>query len=233
MRRVVLLAVGVLATLGDLQAGPAPTYFEMIQMPGGYRVAREEVTQAQYEEISGENPSAFPDPARPVDSVSWDDAVAFCKKLTAREAAAGRLPEGWSYALPTDAQWDEFSAGASVAGAVTSLEKARDSTAAAGASPPNALGLRDVIGNVWEWCADWYTDAIRRKDSNPDVPPGALVAGQPEEQVYKVLRGGAWDTSPSDNFSLAARLRYAPGMSNYHTGFRCILLPPAANAAGG
>ncbi len=192
-------------------------------MPAGYYVARLEVTQKQYEEITGENPSAFPNPEAPVDSVSWDDAMAFCKKLTARETAAGRIPPGWSYTLPSDAQWDEFSVGASALGAVTSLEKARDSTAAVGGSPPNALGLHDLIGNVWEWCADWYTDAIRGKDSNPDVPPGALLPGHAEEQIYKVLRGGAWDTSPSDHFSPAARLRYAPGMSNYHTGLRCIL----------
>lgn len=224
MKRAALLALGAAAALTGLWADPPPPPdLDLIQMPAGYRVARDEVTQKQYQDVTGENPSAFPDPAHPVDSVSWDDAVAFCRKLTARELAAGRLPAGWSYALPTDAQWDEFSAGASVTGAVTSLEKARDSTATIGGSPPNALGLRDTIGNVWEWCADWYTDAIRRKDSNPDVPPGALLAGQPEEQIYKVLRGGAWDTSASDNFSPAARLRYAPGMNNYHTGFRVIL----------
>lgn len=204
----------------------AAPYFDMVQLPAGYWVAKDEVTQAQYQEITGENPSAFPAPANPVDSVSWDDAVFFCQKLTAREAAAGRLPPGWSYALPTDAQWDEFSAGASLAAAVTSVETARGSTAAVGGSPPNALGLRDTIGNVWEWCADWYTDVIRRKDSNPDLPPGALLGGHEEEQIYKVLRGGAWDTSPSDHFTPAARLRYAPGMCNYRTGFRCVLLKP-------
>lgn len=230
MKRALLFgwcAVAAAAWTG-LRAGPAPAplYFDLVELPAGYWVAKQEVTQKQYEEITGENPSAFAAPQNPVDSVSWDEAVLFCQKLTAREAGAGRLPPGWSYALPTDAQWDEFSAGASLAGAVTSLEKARESTAAVGGSPPNALGLRDTIGNVWEWCADWYTAAIRRRDSNPDVPPGALLPGSEEEPIYKVLRGGAWDTSPLDNFTPAARLRYAPGMSNYRTGFRCVLLKP-------
>ena len=222
-RLVALLAICLAASA---QAGPDVHYFEMVRMPAGYWVAKNEVSQAQFEAVTGENPSAFPDPAKPVDSVSWDDADAFCKKLTAREITAGHLPTGWAYDLPTDAQWDEFAAGTPLTGAVTSLEAPRSSTEPVGASPANPMGLHDVIGNVWEWCRDWYTESIRRKDSNPDVPAGALVAGTPEEENYKVLRGGAWDTAATDNFSLAARLRYAPGMSNYRTGFRCVLNPP-------
>lgn len=203
-------------------------------MPAHYWVAVCEVTQAQYQEITGENPSAFPGADHPVDSVSWEEATAFCQKLTARERAAGRLPAGWAYALPTDAQWSDFGGDTPTAGAVTSLVTPRSGTAPAGASPPNARGLRDAIGNVWEWCQDWYTDAIRRQDANPDLPPGALLAGPAREEeeaapVYKVLRGGAWDTSPASHFTPASRLRYAPGMSNYHTGFRCVLAPLRGN----
>ena len=118
-----------------------PTIFEMVKMPAGYSVAKYEVTQAQYEMVTGENPSAFPGSTHPVENVSWEDATAFCEKLTAREWAAGRLPAGYVYDLPSDAQWDEFAVGTDVHDAVTSLGGRRDSTEPVGSHRPNALGL--------------------------------------------------------------------------------------------
>ena len=109
----------------------------MIQVPGtDYAVAKYETTQAQYEEITGENPSAFPDPAKPVDSVNWDDAEAFCLKLTAREQAAGRLPKDRCYELPTDAQWDQFAAGTDLRDAVPGTDGATGSKASPFGPPP-------------------------------------------------------------------------------------------------
>ena len=225
---------------------PEPTRFpfEMVRLPagGGWFAGRDPVTQGQYLEVTGENPSRFPgDDARPVENVSWEDAVAFCEQLTVRERAAGRLPPGWRYDLPTDAQWDELLADADVRTAVTSLAGAprEGPVPVAEAGPPNRLGLRGMLGNVWQWCRDWYDEGIRRRDANPDVPAGALVnvpgdaaAGSPDDppdERYKVLRGGAWDTGPSAGFTPRARLRYAPGMANAHTGFRCVLEFAAAN----
>ena len=79
-----------------------------VTLSRGFWLGRTEVTQAQYEALTGNNPSRFKDagPDAPVEHVSWLDAMAFCEKLTARERAAGRLPEGWRYTLPTEAQWD-------------------------------------------------------------------------------------------------------------------------------
>ena len=191
-------------------------------------MARYETTQAQYEEVTGENPSQFTDPHAPVDSVSWEDAEAFCARLTAREQKAGRLPPDWVYELPTDEQWDQFAAGTEVKDTVTSLEKNREHTEAVGRGQPNPLGLYDVVGNVWEWCRDWYDNRIRRKDANPDMPyvmTDAEAAARGPEETFKVLRGGAWDTGPSDGFKLGSRLRYAPGMANRRTGFRCVVEP--------
>ena len=158
-----------------------------------------------------------------MDSVSWEDAVEFCAKLTTREQAAGRLPKGYVYDLPTDAQWDQFAVGTDLKTAVTSIATARTGTADVGQVPANPLGLYDVLGNVWEWCRDWYNNEIRKKDANRDmpyVPSDAEAAANGPEETFKVLRGGAWDTGPSDGFTLAARLRYAPSMGNSRTGFR-------------
>ncbi len=249
------------APLRTVRAEPAaadePTVFpfEMRRMPAGYWVACDPVTQAEYEAVTGENPSRFqelPEHERhPVENVSWEDATEFCIRLTAAERAAGRLPAGWRYDLPTDAQFDEFSASADLRSAVMSLDAARpqDATAPVGPDsgrPPSPLGLRDVFGNVWQWCRDWYDESIRRKDANPDLPPGALIelpgapapagsnvsaagvrtdpALDPPDERFKVLRGGAWNTTAADGFRPASRLRYAPGMSNATTGFRCVLV---------
>ena len=231
LRRVAGLVAAV-AVLADGVSGtePEPTrfFFEMVKVPAGeYWVGKYEVTQKQYEEITGENPSRFQGADRPVDSVSWDDAVAFCEKLTARERAAGRLPGDYAYDLPTDAQWDQFAAGTEVKGAVLSLTQTRTGSENVGTAPANPYGLCDVVGNVWEWCRDWYNNDVRKKDSNRDLPglpvdAGAAAAGP--EETFKVLRGGSWDTGPSDGFRLDHRLRYAPGMSNYRTGFRCVVV---------
>ena len=208
-------------------------YFEMVPVPGGdFQVSKTEVTQAQYLEITGENPSSFPDPKRPVENVSWDDAVAFCETLTKREHAAGRLPPEDAYDLPTDAQWDAFAAGTDPKDGVTSLVAPQAGTEPVGTRAANPLGLRDVVGNVWEWCKDWYDNSIRKKDSNKDmpyIPTDAEAAASGVDGIYKVLRGGAWDTTTADGFTLASRLRYAPGMSNYHTGFRCVVVRAAAS----
>ena len=206
---------------------PSP-FFEMVKLPAGYSVAKYEVTQAQYETVTGENPSARAAPDHPVDTVSWEDAVSFCEKLTAREKAAGRLPAGYVYDLPTDAQWDEFSVGTDPRDGVLSLAGPHASTEPVGSRRPNPLGLYDVVGNVWEWCRDWYDNSIRKKDDNKDLPAAlsdAEAAANGPEELYKVLRGGSWDTGPADGFTLRSRLRYAVGMANHRTGFRCVLVP--------
>ena len=224
----VLLIVGLGISRSFGEGPPAQFYFEMVRVPAAdCWVGKNEVTQAQYWEITGENPSSFPDPKQPVETVSWDDAENFCHKLSDREHAAGRLSTGLVYDLPTDAQWDLFAKGTDLKDAVTSLTTTHTSTEAVGSHPPNPLGLYDLVGNVWEWCRDWYNNDIRKKDSNKDMPyilsEAEVVANGPEE-TFKVLRGGAWDTTSADEFALASRLRYAPGMSNYHTGFRCVVV---------
>jgi formylglycine-generating enzyme required for sulfatase activity len=121
------------------------------------------VTQAQYEAVMGTNPSHFKGSNLPVETVSWEDAMAFCKKLTDQELAGGRLLVGYHYTLPTDAQ-REFACRAGTTGAyagdLDSIGWYNGNSAfqahSVGQKQPNAWGLYDMHGNVWEWCLDWY-----------------------------------------------------------------------------
>jgi formylglycine-generating enzyme required for sulfatase activity len=172
-----------------------------------------EVTQSQYESVMGNNPSYFKGGDNPVEKVSWDDAVAFCTKLSAlpAEVAAGRV-----YRLPTEAEWEY----ACRAGSTTTYsfgDDAKDlgkyawfgdsagrTTHAVGQKLPNGWGLYDMHGNVWEWC----TDAVA---------------------AYPVLRGGGW-------FHDAALCRSAycgpraPTRGDGNRGFRLVLNSPSVKS---
>jgi len=156
-----------------------------------------EVTQSQYEAITGRNPSSFKGLNLPVDSVSWNDAVAFCRTLTDRERKAGRLPQGYVYRLPTEAEWEYAARGGSksrgfeYAGSGSLDEVAWHSgnsgskTHPVGQKNANELGLYDMSGNVWEWCHDSYDEGYYAKSPSSD-PTGASSGG------LRVLRGGSW-----------------------------------------
>jgi formylglycine-generating enzyme required for sulfatase activity len=160
------------------------------------------VTQRVYEVIAGNNPSTFRHATRPVETVSWDQAMSFCDKLTQEERRAGRLPNGFIYTLPTESQWETFSADASLDLAATSRNATLASTQDVGASEPNKYGLYDTIGNVWEWCLD--------------------TAGS---DTTHSLRGGSW-LSSQDNFP-NAETRNSAGekYADRFTGFRVVLVP--------
>jgi formylglycine-generating enzyme required for sulfatase activity len=161
-----------------------------------------EVTQDAYQKVMDNNPSAFKGGNRPVDSVNWDDAVAFCKKLTEKEQKAEELPNGYIYTLPTQAQWEQLVDNASLSDAVMSLNmQRRSSSAPVGSLGPNSLGLYDTRGNVMEWCLD------------------------PQDKPYRVLRGGAWDTYIDINARIDFREYCAPDKTKNDYGFRVVLEP--------
>lgn len=125
----------------------------MVWVPNGYRVSRYEVTQSDFEQVMKTNPSKFPAPGHPVENVTWEEADAFCKKLTATEQKEGKLPETFYYALPTEAQWDYYVDEANIKDAITSYLGDRHNPENVGGLRPNKFGLYDVRGNVWEWCS--------------------------------------------------------------------------------
>ena len=183
-----------------------------------------EVTQAQWSAVMGSSPSHFKGDNLPVEQVSWNDAVEFCRKLTEMERAAGRLPEGYAYTLPTEAQW-EYSCRAGTtgdyAGNLDSVgwysSNSGNTTHLVGQKQANAWGLHDMHGNVWEWCADWKGDYPGGGVTDPTGPPSG---------TYRVFRGGGWGF-PAVYCRSACRGWFDPGSSDrgHVFGFRLALAP--------
>ncbi len=178
-----------------------------------FYMGKYEVTQEQYESVTGSNPSSFKNcPKCPVESVSWEDAQEFIRKLNAKN-------DGYKYRLPTEAEW-EYAARAGTTGdfygnldSIAWYDGNSDGkTHPVGQKQANAFGLYDMSGNVWEWCQDWYSDYPSGAVTNPT---GATSGS------YRVLRGGGW-------FYVAVFLRsairfgYPPWERSYDLGFRVV-----------
>jgi formylglycine-generating enzyme required for sulfatase activity len=168
----------------------------LVKISPGLWAGKFETTQDAYQQTMHANPSAFKGTQRPVDSVSWNDAMAFCQQLTTKEK--DELPDGFSYTLPTQSQWLALMGNASLPDAVMKLNGA-SSTATVGSLGANNLGLYDTRGNVMEWCLD------------------------PQDQPYRVLRGGAWDTFLEVNARPEFLWKVSPSDTKNSYGFRVIL----------
>ncbi|MFM8793273.1 MAG: formylglycine-generating enzyme family protein [Solirubrobacterales bacterium] len=206
-----------------------------VTLTQGFWLSDHEVTQGEYQAVMGYNPSDFRgDLNRPVERVSWDDAVLYCQTLTTRERDAGRITAQQAYRLPTEAEW-EYAARAGTTGArytyqnydvAQSLDKIawlRGNSKTNGSrqthpvkqKAPNAWGLYDMIGNVWEWCSDWYDDYPTGSVTDPKGP------GLSPKRV-RVFRGGSWGDVPRDARS-AVRYWRVPGFRYFDLGFRPAL----------
>ncbi len=197
----------------------------LVKISRPFHMGAFEVTQEQYEKVMGRNPSAFGGANNPVESLSHDDALEFCRKLSElpEEAAARRV-----YRLPSEAQWEY----ACRAGTDTAYSFGNDTSklgehgwhrSNSGATPhpvgqkrPNLWGLYDMHGNVWEWCLDWYAD--NRLTSPATDPVG------PEKGMSRVFRGGSWGYAAWYCASLC-RNRYYPTQSSSNLGFRVAVVP--------
>jgi len=186
----------------------------------GFFLAETECTQGQWESVMRGNPSHFKGSDRPVEGVSWGEAVEYCRKLTAKQRAEGILAEGWEWRLPTEAEW-EYAARAGTTGArYGELDaiawwsgNSGSETHAVSQKAANAWGLQDMIGNVWEWCSDW----------SGDYPTGSVTdpAG-PNSGSGRVRRGGCWGNDAGLARS-ACRSRRDPGYRYSLLGFRPAL----------
>jgi len=124
----------------------------MVWISQGFRAAQYEITQAQYDQVMGDNPSKFSGGQLPVDSIKLDEATRFCKKLTDKEVADHKLPKGYYYSLPSEGQWEVYVDEASLKNAVTSYYGDRKNPENVGIFPPNKFGLYDTRGGVWDLC---------------------------------------------------------------------------------
>ncbi len=191
----------------------------------GFWLGRTEVTQGQYQAVMGENPSTFGSlgPEAPAERVSWIDAMKFCDTLSARERAAGRLPAGYVFTLPTEAEW-EYACRAGTTGAHAgepdalgwNVGNSQATTHPVGAKRPNAWGFHDMSGNVLEWCYDWYGPYHGGAVTDPTGP---------ERGHYRTARGGSWRMESRVGRS-AARSGGSAARLDYTLGFRVALARP-------
>ena len=200
-----------------------------VNLTRGFWMSRFPVTQKQFETLMGTNPSNHKgDPNLPVEMVTWYEAVNYCSKLNAEEKIAGRLPKGYVYRLPTDAEWEY----ACRAGTSTSYfygddpgytnlatyawysANSNNETHPVGLLAPNPWGLYDMNGNVGQWCLDWFAYNL----------PGGIVYDPvgPIFGVARVVRGGAYTNSGQYSRS-TQRAAWLPDRRKETIGFRPVL----------
>ena len=199
----------------DCRDNEKPPHRVRIEKP--FRIQKHEVTQDQWRDVMGTNPSEVVGDDLPVTNISYDDIQLFLTKLNNRG-------DGFRYRLPTEAEWEY----AARAGSTAPYSGPLDAIAwynrnserkphSVGTREPNAWGLYDMSGNVWEWVADWF-DATYYSRSPQSNPTG------PAEGKQRVARGGAF----SDNAAFARvsnRFGVPPGFGNYDMGFRLVREP--------
>ena len=217
--------------------------FHQVKITKSFYIGKYEVTQAQYKALMGKYPSEYSqDTSKPVYTVSYEDAKAFCNLLNTR--FANSIPNGYTFDLPTEAQWEY----ACRAGTTTSLNSGKDITTAAdvecqnldevgwyinnsdstshpvGQKKSNKWGIYDMHGNVAEWVRDWYADDYDNGDQGEvgylwNDPTG------PETGEYRVVKGGSYYSAPYECRS-AHRFGLSPTVNdNKFLGFRVALVP--------
>jgi formylglycine-generating enzyme required for sulfatase activity len=236
---MILLLVGKFQMGSNDGSDEKPIHEVELTIP--FAMAETEVMQSQYEAVMGKNPSYFGKEAdsaeRPVENVSWFDAIEYCNKLSEQEGVEHcyevkgeevqwKGPSCKGYRLPTEAEW-EYAARADEGTEYAGSNKAEEvgwsgensevRTHPVKKKQPNQWGLYDLSGNVWEWVWDWYQDHYEvQGQKNPQGPP------KPSGNVAaRVVRGGGW-SGAATGLRVASRSRNAPGDRNRYQGFRLV-----------
>ena len=189
-----------------------------VRITRGFWMGKYEVTQAQWKTVMGNNPSQFKKNQNPVEMVSWNDSQDFLKKLSQKA--------GGTFRLPTEAEWEY----ACRAGSTTEYCFGDDESRlgdyawyftnsgskpySVGRKKPNAWGLYDMHGNIWEWCEDYYDECFYSK-SPVENPCNTGTEGD------RVLRGGVWGGG-ADLCRSAARAPFNPAYTLHFIGFRVV-----------
>ena len=199
-----------------------------------FLMGRHEVTQKEYQEVMGVNPSHFSGDTLPVEMVSWFDAIEYCNRLSQREGltpaytisgSGDSRTVRWNqsangYRLPTEAEWEyaaragtttPFNTGENITIQQANFNNSRGRTAPVGSYAANAWGLHDMHGNVWEWVWDWFGTY----PSNAQIDPMGASSGSD-----RVSRGGSWGAA--GNVRSANRSCYTPSRRCNNLGFRVV-----------
>jgi formylglycine-generating enzyme required for sulfatase activity len=208
-----------------------------VKLTRGFWLGQHEVTQAEWQRVMQTTPWSSKDHVKegddyPATYLSWDDAMKYCEKLTEQERSARRLPPGWRYTLPTEAQWEyacragsrsRFSFGddESELGEYAWFTKNADDAGEKYAhlvdqKKANSWGLYDMHGNVWEWCRDVYAEKLPGSD-DPEVSTGGSD---------RVRRGGNW-SSAAWLCRSAFRYKLTSVHRGSYLGFRLAAVPSA------
>lgn len=206
--------------MGSDKGGTDERPAHKVTLRRGFYIGRYEITQAQWQSVMGTNPSNFKGQDLPVEQVSWTDAQMFIKKLNERN-------EAFIYRLPTEAEWEYACHGGMTGDSMGQLDalawyynNSAGTTHPVGEKQPNAWGLYDTLGNVWEWCEDVYHDSYKGAPTDGS----AWLAGG--DQRYKVLRGGSW----IDNAFYCRtneRIRGTPDTRQRNSGLRLVAVARA------
>jgi formylglycine-generating enzyme required for sulfatase activity len=222
--------------------GPYPPSFEMGRADGEtserprhavtfaypFAISRYEVTQDLWQAVMGANPSRWKGPRNSAEMLSWDDALEFCRRITARLRAAKLIGPNQVVRLPSEAEWEYaaragtrtlYSFGDDVAGLddhAWSTRNAAGNDPPVGAKKPNAWNLYDVHGYLWEWCADpWH-------DTYGGAPADGSAWTSGGDEARRVLRGGSWK-DPAERLTSSGRRTASRELKDDAVGLRPVL----------